>query len=117
MNNVFKDFTVSEFFDLKGSTQGRNLLRADEPLEKREALYGKTAMKDLDFLRFKKEIVLEEQDLGVLELLGKTSTFKEVVGRDTAFFARSGLIDYSLLLGAINTSDELGRSTMDQLKY
>ena len=33
MNNVFKDFTVTEFFDLKGSTQGRNLLRADETLE------------------------------------------------------------------------------------
>ena len=74
-------------------------------------------MKDLDFLRFRRnQIALEEQDIGVKELLGKTSTFKEVVERDTAFFVRSGLIDYSLLLGAICTSDEFGRSTIDQLK-
>jgi len=26
MNNCFKDFNVNEFFDLKGSLQGRNLL-------------------------------------------------------------------------------------------
>ena len=53
MNNVFKDFTVSEFFDLKGSTQGRNLMRPNEPLEVRVERYGKTAMKDIDFLRFR----------------------------------------------------------------
>ena len=53
MNNVFKDFTVSEFFDLKGSTQGRNLMRPNEPLDVRVERYGKTAMKDLDFLRFR----------------------------------------------------------------
>jgi len=117
MNNVFKDFTVTEFFDLKGSTQGRNLLQPDEPIEVREKRYGKTAMKDLDFLRFRKDwIVLEEQDPEVLSLLGKTSTFEQVVRRDTAFFAKSGLIDYSLLLGKINTRDSLDRQTISHLK-
>ena len=61
MNNVFKDFSVSEFFDLKGSIQGRNLLRPNQSLEEREACYGKTAMKDVDFIRFYKDtIVLDE---------------------------------------------------------
>ena len=63
MNNVFKDLSVGEFFDLKGSTHGRNLLRNDETLDMRTEKYGKTAMKDLDFLRFYKgSIVLEEKD-------------------------------------------------------
>eukprot|EP00354_Favella_ehrenbergii_P005473 CAMPEP_0170456846 /NCGR_PEP_ID=MMETSP0123-20130129/4338_1 /TAXON_ID=182087 /ORGANISM="Favella ehrenbergii, Strain Fehren 1" /LENGTH=53 /DNA_ID=CAMNT_0010720447 /DNA_START=90 /DNA_END=251 /DNA_ORIENTATION=- len=53
MNNVFKDFTVSEFFDLKGSTQGRRLMSEEDGLDTRIEKYGKTAMKDLDFLRFK----------------------------------------------------------------
>ena len=61
MNNVFKDFQVTEFFDLKGSTQGRNLLLATESLSIKEEKYGKTAMKDLDFLRhFKDSIMLDE---------------------------------------------------------
>lgn len=54
MNNVFKEFQVSEFFDLKGSTQGRNLLQPNEDFETGLEKYGKTAMKDLDFLRFRK---------------------------------------------------------------
>ena len=54
MNNVFKDFKVDEFFDLKGSTQGRNLLQPDEDISTRMAKYGKTAMKDVDFLRFRR---------------------------------------------------------------
>ena len=104
MNNCFKDFTVTEFFDLKGSTQGRNLLQPDEPIEVREERYGKTAMKDLDFLRFRQgSIVLEEKDLAVQNLLCKTSKFREVMERDCAFFARAGIIDYSLLLGKIKT--------------
>ena len=52
MNNVFKDFNVTEFFDLKGSTYGRNLLKEEDKLEDKEQKYGKTAMKDLDFLKY-----------------------------------------------------------------
>ena len=109
MNNVFKDFTVSDFFDLKGSTFGRNLLRDNDKLEDKEAKYGKTAMKDLDFLKyFKNTIVLNEDDPELQELLCKNNTFREVIDRDTKFFAKSKIIDYSLLLGKINTKDALG---------
>ena len=65
-------------------------------------------MKDLDFLRFRKDsIVLDEADADLQDLLGKTSTFREVVERDCEFFGRAGIIDYSLLLGKINTVSEV----------
>ena len=116
MNNVFKDFTVNEFFDLKGSTHGRNLLRNNDKLEDREAKYGKTAMKDLDFLKyFKGTIELEESNPDLQELLCKSNTFKEVIEKDCAFFARAQIIDYSLLLGKIHTKDVMGEPNLDQL--
>lgn len=116
MNNVFKDFTVSDFFDLKGSTFGRNLLRDNDKLEEKEAKYGKTAMKDLDFLKyFKNSIVLNEGDPELQELLCKNNTFSEVIERDCNFFAKSKIIDYSLLLGKINTKDALGMPNLELL--
>lgn len=62
MDNAFKDFQISEFFDLKGSTQGRNLLKPGQDISMRKTRLGKTAaLKDLDFLRyFKDSIVLDE---------------------------------------------------------
>ena len=80
MNNVFKDFKVTEFFDLKGSTQGRNLLKLKDTLSQREVLYGKTAMKDNDFTRFfKNSIVLEENDQEIKDLLCRSHTFGDVM--------------------------------------
>ena len=116
MNNVFKDFKVDEFFDLKGSTFGRNLLRDDEPLSIRESKYGKTAMKDLDFLRFFRDTVtLDENDAEVQQLLNKKKTFREVVEKDCNFFGKARIIDYSLLLGKIKSVDEVGNPSLDQL--
>jgi len=107
---------VTEFFDLKGSTQGRNLLQASESLSIREEKYGKTAMKDLDFLRhFKDSIMLDEANEEFKEILGKTSLYREVVDRDCSFFARSKIIDYSLLLGKINIGEASGIPTLDYL--
>ena len=61
---------MSEFFDLKGSTQGRNLLQPHETLEVREERYGRTAMKDVDFTRFYKDtIVLDEGNEELQDLL------------------------------------------------
>jgi hypothetical protein len=66
-------------------------------------------MKDLDFLRFRKDqIILDETDKGIQELLCKTQLFREVIAKDCAFFGRAGIIDYSLLLGKINLENELG---------
>ena len=114
MNNVFKDFTVNEFFDLKGSTYGRNLLHDYDKLEDRERKYGKTAMKDLDFLKyFKNTVVLNESDEELQDLLCKNFKFREVIEKDCAFFARSKIIDYSLLLGKINTKDAMGQPNME----
>lgn len=114
MNNVFKDFTVTDFFDLKGSTYGRNLLRDNDRIEDKEAKYGKTAMKDLDFLKyFKNTIVLDEGNPELQELLCKSNTFREVIEKDCTFFAKSKIIDYSLLLGKINTKDALGMPNLE----
>lgn len=84
MGNVFKDFDICESFDLKGSTQGRNLLKPGEDLEMRQSLHGKTAMKDLDFLRFFVDsIVLDETNEELSGLLQKTFKFHSVIERDT----------------------------------
>jgi len=63
-------------------------------------------MKDLDFIRFRKDtIVLEESDPDIQDLLCKNNTFREVIEKDCAFFAKARIIDYSLLLGKIDTTD------------
>ena len=59
--------------------------------------------------------MLDEADKDLQELLCKTSTFREVVDKDCQFFAKAGIIDYSLLLGRIETVDQLGDSTIDTL--
>ena len=66
-------------------------------------------MKDCDFLKFfKNSIVLDESQADLQELLCKNNLFREVIEKDCAFFAKSRIIDYSLLLGKINTKDALG---------
>jgi len=80
------------------------------------ATYGKTAMKDLDFLKyFKDTIVLDESNVELQELLCKSNMFRQVVEKDCEFFARARIIDYSLLLGKINTTDALGNSNLEAL--
>ena len=117
MNNVFKDFTIGEFFDLKGSTQGRNLLQDNEGLDIREAKYGKTAMKDLDFLKFRRDqIVLDEANPKTYEIYGKTETLRDVIDRDCNLFATCGIIDYSLLLGKLVTVDRAGHHSLEGLE-
>ena len=103
MNNVFKDFKVGNFFDLKGSSQGRDLLQPDESMDDYSTKYGKTALKDNDFRRFfRGKIVLDETD-DMMAKLDKKEKFKTVIEKDSAFFARTDIIDYSLLLGEIQT--------------
>ena len=63
--------------------------------------YGKTALKDNDFLRFfEGKIILDESD-DIMEKLDKKEKFKQVIEKDSAFFSRTNIIDYSLLLGEI----------------
>ena len=50
MNNIFQDIDVRDRFDLKGSTQGRQTLKAAEEY-KSEKRNKKIAMKDLDFMK------------------------------------------------------------------
>ena len=93
------------------------MLQPDEDISIRQEKYGKTAMKDIDFLRFFKDtITLEESDPAVNELLCKRSTFREVVARDCEFCRTHNMIDYSMLVGKIETEDDLGFSTLDELK-
>ena len=73
-------------------------------------------MKDLDFLRFfRNTIELDESNPTLQDLLCKSQTFREVVEKDCAFFARSGIIDYSLLLGRIKTEDDQGFHSLEPL--
>ena len=73
-------------------------------------------MKDLDFLRhFKDSILLDEANQDLREILGKTITFREVMDKDCSFFAKSKIIDYSLLLGKINFGEASGIPTLEHL--
>ena len=89
-------------------------MRPEEPYEIRLEKYGKTAMKDNDFMRFRSNenrIVLDEQDPDIKQLLCKSSDFKTVMEKDSAFFARAGIIDYSLLIGKIENTLSMDDST------
>ena len=86
MNNVFHTYMkIDKRYDLKGSTQGRETI-----LKEGEILDPSIALKDLDFMKAKEKFKIEgEIKRKLLDTLKK----------DTAFFARCEIIDYSLLIG------------------
>ena len=59
--------------------------------------------------------MLDEVDNDFKILLGKTSTFKQVIEKDSAFFARTGIIDYSLLLGKVETPEDVDEDNLEWL--
>lgn len=76
---------IDKRYDLKGSTQGRETI-----LKEGEVFDPTIAMKDLDFLKAKEKFKLEgDVKRKLLDTLRK----------DTEFFAKCEIIDYSLLIG------------------
>ena len=55
----------------------------------------KTALKDNDWRNHVKSLTLDEEGFN------NRSKFQTIIERDAAFFAKAGIIDYSLLLGEI----------------
>lgn len=49
-------------------------------------------------------------------MLGKRSTFRNVIEKDSAFFAQTGIIDYSLLFGKIEDPEEVIDSDLEWLE-
>ena len=109
MNNVFKDFEVGVKFDLKGSTTGRNFLAPHQDLDYVATNNIKTALKCNDFRRLMREVILDEEDCRTRATSGELKqhrpTFKEILEKDANFFATTGIIDYSLLLGEVSDID------------
>ncbi|KAL7711853.1 Cylicin-2 [Entamoeba marina] len=91
MNNLFpnQSFPIHLKYDLKGSRYGR---KANSAEQKKKS----PCFKDLDFLDKHESI-----NLGPL-----ASRFKEQVASDSRLLAEMHLIDYSLLVGIHNLSDE-----------
>ena len=86
MNNLFcTRFKIDKRYDLKGSTQGRTTYFP--PDKQRD---DTVALKDLDFLNEKGKFQVGRD---VKKLL------MEVIEKDANFFAKVGIIDYSLLVG------------------
>lgn len=87
-------------YDLKGSTFDREVLKELRNYEDREEAYSKkTTLKDSDFLKFEKSIsipnFLKERLLKNLE-------------EDTAFFRKTGFMDYSLYLVKVRKERGIG---------
>ena len=66
----------------------------------------KTALKDNDWRKYIKHITLDEYGFN------NRPKFKTLIDKDAAFFAKAGIIDYSLLLGEILSEPEI----IDNLK-
>ncbi|QPG76235.1 hypothetical protein FOA43_003621 [Brettanomyces nanus] len=96
MNNIFPPTReIHKRFDLKGSTSGRYTNLVDGKVE------GKTSLclKDLNFLKSNEKIHLGPQRKG--SILAQ-------IHNDVEFLQRTNIMDYSLLLGVHNlTEDEL----------
>ena len=97
MNNVFKfkDFDIGVRYDLKGSSQSRELLRANQDISEHVAKKVKTALKDNDFRRFTEKITFNESGSG------SRPKFNEIIVADADFLAANNIMDYSLLIGQI----------------
>ena len=106
MNNVFKDFDVGVRFDLKGSVHGREHLPADKNIAYHIANDVKTALKDNDWRKHIGNLTLDEEGFANRE------KFNSIIEKDAAFFAKAGIIDYSLLLGEI----VLDKESTDRLR-
>ena len=88
MNNIFcTPLKIGQRFDLKGSTQGRETGVNKDPT---------IALKDNDLLQ--KKIKFQ---------VGRDNKKKlmEIIGKDTKFFEKCEIIDYSLLLGVHDRKD------------
>jgi len=88
MNNVFNTHKkIDRRYDLKGSTQGRLTINAKDKIEEGDPTI---ALKDLDFMRENDKFKLE----GSLK-----KRMLETIKKDSDFFAKNDIIDYSLLVG------------------
>ena len=109
MENVFEHSgsMIDRRYDLKGSSYHRQTIKKIEldTLEMKHVRFAQT-LKDLDFNRIERNIVLDKQ------------TREMVVGnieKDSAFFKKCKIIDYSLLLGVIDV-ENLTKVQMDFVK-
>ena len=100
MNNIFRDLDVGDRFDLKGSITGRRELKLNETYDDPNR-DSKRTLKDLDFMQYIKQIQLNHK------IDDKRPRLEEILASDATFFARTNIIDYSLLLGEIRNSEEL----------
>ncbi|CDW73973.1 phosphatidylinositol-4-phosphate 5-kinase family protein [Stylonychia lemnae] len=98
MNNIFKSFDVGIRFDLKGSTQGRRTLKADDTLIAAESDI-KRALKDLDFIDNIKHIRFTREPNDTKPRL------EDILVKDAEFFAQTKILDYSLLLGRLKNPE------------
>lgn len=79
---------VLRTYDLKGSTFDREVLKKNPDVE-----LNKVTLKDLDFLKLEKKIFIEEK---------YKKRIHEILEKDSAFFMKRNLIDYSLIVFIID---------------
>ena len=101
MNNIFKDFTVGNRWDLKGSSQGRTYLKNGKTMDE-NTRNVQIAMKDNDFRNCIGQIRLTER----LDE-SQTRPLLDILETDTQFLASCNIIDYSLILGEVKFSESI----------
>lgn len=85
MNNVFHtNKKIDKRYDLKGSTQGRETIFKDGEFD------PTIALKDLDFINSNEKFKVGG------EIKKKII---DTISKDARFFAKCGIIDYSMLVG------------------
>lgn len=102
LNNLFTDFAVGMKFDLKGSTHGRDQLRANQSINDLTPKELKTALKCNDFRNHMRQVKLDEKLFDhSKEFTSKRRFFHEIIKSDVDFLIAAEIIDYSLLVGEI----------------
>ena len=101
MNNIFKDFTVGNRWDLKGSSQGRTYLKNGKTMDE-STRNIQTAMKDNDFRNCIGQIRFNER----LDPC-QTRSLIDILETDTQFLASCEIIDYSLILGEVKFNQSI----------
>ena len=93
MDNVFATkHKIDLRYDLKGSTYGRRTITDKSGIQ----IDRTVALKDCDFID-KKEVFQVGRE--------NKAHLMDIIQRDSQFFAKCGIIDYSLLVGISNRSE------------
>jgi len=103
MENIFYGHSISRIYDLKGSLRGRYNAAAADPSKSGEVMLDKNLLESM----MDHPLCISTADSAELEA---------ALWSDTAFLARLGVMDYSLLVGADSSQSTLVVGVIDFIR-